>query len=192
MALKDLSIPTASGDLVAIIGQEFGQVFSLARPMESNVGLTKKVMKHPVEDGTEITDHQIIEPVQIELAVFIGGLDPRSVFQQLKQSFINGDLFTVQGKTETYESMLLSAMPYKEGVEMFGSIIVLLRFEEVKFAQAQFGTLPPQKVANPANSDTVQRGNQQTEEVTRPSLLFSAGESVSDFFKGGRDATDTP
>lgn len=187
MSLKNISIPTASGDLVAVIGPDFGQVFALARPMDNNVGLTKKVMKHPIEDGAEVADHQIIEPVQIEMAVLIGGIQARSVFQQLKTAFKSADVFTVQGKTDSYPSMLMSAMPYKEGTDMFGSTVVLLRFEEVTVSQPRYGTLPPRKVASSANADTVERGNQQAIETKNPSLAFNTGKAVKGFFTKGKE-----
>lgn len=178
MGLTDVKLPNASADLVAVFDQDFNQVFADARPMRGAYSLVAKNMDHPVEDGTNITDHRVVLPVTIELILTIVGSDYRSVFNQIEQYFRRGDILTVQGRTKTYENMIISDMPYDEEPGMFDTISIALKLTEVTLVEAQYQALPAKSVQNPSDASTKDRGNVATSEdsasTEEPSLLYSA------------------
>lgn len=185
MALLDVQLPNASADVVAVFGEGFAQVFESARPMKASYGLAKKVMEHPLEDGTTIADHQVILPVMIELVVLLSGREARSVFQQIKQVYTEGAIVTVQGRTETYRNMILAEMPYEETTERFDSAVAFLRFQEVKFAVAEYRETPRlnrARVADPKHADTENRGNQQGQ-PTRQSDAVRVYDKMKEYLK---------
>lgn len=172
MALLDTLIPNASADIVAVFDENFSQVFENARPVKAMVKEYAKVMEHPIETGATITDHRVIQPIEIELSMILASDDYRSVYQQIRQLYLDATLLTVQTKTATYENMLISEMPHDEDPDQFDSVILALRMKEVDFVTATFGTLPASKVANPVNASTTQSGEKQSKAVTtRQSIL---------------------
>lgn len=175
MGLLDVRLPNASADTVAVFDENFNQVFSNARPIKAKIYESAKVMEHPVETGVTVTDHRVIEPVEIELSMILTAADYRSVFQQIKQIYIDATLLTVQTKTDSYQNMIISAMPHDEDPELFDAVAVAVKLEEVKFVTAQFGTLPASKVANPTNASTIQKGEQQTEDANGSSASILYG-----------------
>ena len=168
MALTNIKIPSASADVVAVFDQNFSQVFSNARPIKATVMETSKVMEHPVENGTTITDHRIIDPIEIELSMVLLSGDYRSTYQQVKQLFKAGALLTVQTKSDSYQNMLIQQLPHDEDPEIYDTIILAVRLKEVNIVTAQFGTLPASKVANKSNASTVGKGELQTTTPTAP------------------------
>jgi len=165
MPFTDLLVPNASADQVAIFDQTFTQVFEKARPLKLTISETAKVMEHPVETGATITDHRIINPIEIEYICVIQSPDYRSVYQQIRQIYQNAGLLTVQSKTASYEHMLISEIPHEENPDYFDAIQIIIKMKEVFFITAQFGMLPPSKVADKTQASTVERGNQQTKVV---------------------------
>ena len=165
MAFTDFRIPSASADQVAIFDDNFRQVFEQARPLKLTVAEHAKVMEHPVETGATITDHRILEPIEIEYIALIQSADYRSVYQQIRQIYQNAGLLTVQSKTASYEHMLISEIPHEENPDYFDAIQIVIKMKEVFFVTAQFGMLPPAKVADKTQASTVDIGTKQTTEV---------------------------
>jgi hypothetical protein len=175
MPLLDVLVPNASADAVAVFDQDFNQVFQNARPIKATYNRTKKLCEHPVEDGTVITDHQVIQPPEIQLSLILGAADYRSVYQQIKQLYTDGTLLTVQGRTDTFTDLVITDMPHDEEPDLFDVVAVAVKLRNVQFVTAQFGTLPASKVANPADASTVQKGEQQTtDNGQNGSLLYRA------------------
>ena len=175
MALLNSLVPSLSADVVAVLDADFNQVFDGARPVKATVSERAKTMEHPVEDGTVITDSIIFEPVDIELSMILPGVEFRSVYEQIKQLWQNAALLTVQTKVGSYPDMLISELPHDEDPEMFTAVSMGLKLHQVKFVEAQFGTLPPSKVANKGQSSTVQRGQLQSTDpapASNGSLLY--------------------
>jgi hypothetical protein len=179
MPITSTFLPTTAVDVVGVFDAQFNQVFSNARPMKAMVMEQAKAMEHPVETGVTITDHRIILPTEIELSVLLSNTtsneEYRSLYQQIKQLWINATLLTVQTRTDSYANMLITGMPHDETADMFDAIAVGIKLKEALFVQARFGTLPPTSVKNKSNASTVDRGEQQTTTSTStedPSLLY--------------------
>lgn len=167
MALNDSQTPTASADVVAVFDQNFAQLFTLARPIKATVKEDSKVMEHPLETGATVVDHSVILPVTIELSLILSRGEFRDTYQRIRQTFRNRDLLVVQTKTGLYENMLIESCPHDEDAELFDTVALALKLREAQFVQAQFDRLPPQKVRNPANASTVDKGQQQPKTSTR-------------------------
>lgn len=177
MALRNSTSPTASADTVAVFDQNFTQLFELARPLKATVKEDSKVMEHPLETGASVVDHSVILPVEIELSLVLSRGEYLDTYQRIRKTFRNRDLLVVQTKTGLYENMLIESCPHEEDAEMFDTIAMALKLREAQFVQAQFDTLPPQKVRNPTNASTVDKGQQQPKTSTRTtansgSILF--------------------
>ena len=83
-------------DVVGIFDTKtFAQLFQQARTIKASVKETAKVMQHPVEDGSSITDHRIIEPIEIDMAIILNGVDYKSVYETIRQNFLISTIFII-------------------------------------------------------------------------------------------------
>lgn len=155
-------------DVVAILDAESLQdLFAGANPMRVTVRETSKLTSWPVEDGTQRTDHRVIDPIEIDLPLLLTG-DNRDLFERLRQAFVEGRELVVQTQMRSYPSMMIMDMPHDEIPEQGDSTPVAIKMREIRVIKPEFGTLPASQVSNQAQSSTVQRGGQQTQVADAP------------------------
>jgi len=178
MAASDVPAASAAVDVVCVLNEALEQVFEKARPMKAQVKEESKTMKHPLEDGSTITDHRIILPTTIELSMVLASEDYASVYNQIKDLFLRGELLTVQTRVGTFPSMLIEKMPHDESPDMADACALALTLEEAKFVTPQFSAF---KVASPRDSNTAKRGEQQPKET--PPATQRSGSILSGVFR---------
>lgn len=162
---------TGAKDVVAVLREsDLQQVFAKARAIKATVMRSSQAMSHPLETGASIIDHRIILPNTVELSLILASSDYRSVYQQIRDIFINGELLTVQTRVDSYTSMIIEKMPHDESPDMYDGVALALSLKEAKFVTPQFSAL---KVAQPKNSNTVKRGEQQPQESKKQSSILS-------------------
>ena len=181
-ALASASSLLPSIDQVAVYDQNFRQVFGQARPLKASVNETAKAMEHPVESGATITDFRIINPVEINLMMILLPASYRDAYGTIKQFFLNSTLLTVQTKTGTYTNMMITQIPHEEDPNLFDTITLALSLKEVILVEAQYGTLPPQVVASPKDTTTVDKG--QTNPTAVPATNQSGIKEIASHFGG--------
>lgn len=155
---------TNAQDVLAVLDADLNQVFADARAIKATIARGSKAMEHPLETGATITDHRIILPVGIELALILSSEDYAAVYQQVRDLFIKGTLLTVQTRVDSFPSMLIEKMPHDESPDMLDGVALALSLKEALFVEPQFSTLKVEKVAKPKDSTTVKRGQQQPTE----------------------------
>ena len=147
-----------SVDVVAVLDSDLNQLFQLARPIKAVVVEDSKAMEHPVEDGSTITDHRVILPVEIELSFILASEEYRDVYQQIRELFYRADLLTVQTRTGSYPNMLITKMPHEETTDLADGTTLAMTLRETIIVEAQFSDA---KVRRAPDSKTVPRGEQQ-------------------------------
>lgn len=157
-------------DVVCILDASLAQLFETARPIKATVKEESKPMEHPLESGATITDHRVIQPVEIELSMVLASADYKDTYRKIRDLFTRGDLLTVQTRTDSYPNMLLAAMPHEETPDAFDAVNLALSLKEALFVQAQFSDL---KVRNAKDSRTVNRGEQQGQTSKKQSSILS-------------------
>ena len=166
--------PQAYGvDVVGVFDEGFNQLFPLARPIKANVVESAKAMEHPVESGATITDHVVVEPLEIELTLMLVGEERADVYGQVRALFNASTLLTVQTRSGSYPNMVIVAIPHDETPDLYDAFPLALKLREVRLVTTQFQALPPSAVAAPKDASTVKRG-EQTGKTEGP----AAGESA--------------
>ena len=158
----------------------FGQMFVNARPLKATVRETSKVMEHPVETGSIISDHHIINPVEIDIPVIVTAQNYASTYTQIRQAFINATLLSVKTRTGTYQNMIIAEMPHEEESEMYNAIVIALRLRQVLIftpgaSNLQSGYQP----LNAANNNTISSGLQAG--VTLSGKLLTTATSIGSY-----------
>lgn len=178
---EDSVVSSQAFDVVAIVDPATGlQLFEAAELMKASVGPSSKLMDHPLEDGSPVTDYKIILPVAIELSMLINAQDQESTYAQITDAFLDSTFLTVRTNADTFENMVIESMPHDETPEMFGILALSIRLREVQLISVQYQPLPPQAVAQPTDQSTVNRGDQQPKQAN--SVLYDA----KNYFTGSK------
>lgn len=172
-----------NADTVGIFDSSLQQVFINARPLKAEIKETSTVMSHPVETGVVLSDNHIINPVEINILLFVGAQNYASMYGQIKQAFVSATLFSVQTRTGGYQNMIIADMPHTEEVEIYNGVVIAVHMKQVLYVQP----ISVSSVMNPANfsptdplnSNTVQAG------IKYPNLISSTqATQVQSIFTG--------
>jgi hypothetical protein len=159
---QDQFVSSYTYDVVAVVDPNSGtQVFTGAEIMKANVGPTSKLMDHPIESGSLVTDFKIIMPVTIELALLVNSQSFDGTYAEVKAAFLASTFLTVRTNADTYMNMVIEAIPHDEIPEMFGMLAIALRLREVQLVTVQYQALQSTDVENPTDQSTVNSGEQQ-------------------------------
>lgn len=157
------SLPSsATMDVVAVLDDGFAQVFRDARPMKAAVKEEAKLMEHPLEDGSVVTDHMVIQPVEIELSMTLIPETYRETYKEIKEMFRQGKILTVMTRADTYANMIIQGLPHDEVPEIFDTVILSLNLKEVTIVRPEFTAV--YKAKAPAQSKTEDRGEAQPQQ----------------------------
>ncbi|MDL2313395.1 hypothetical protein LJC36_00265 [Desulfovibrio sp. OttesenSCG-928-C14] len=148
-------------DVVAVL-DGYTQVFRAARPIKASVRDEAKLMEHPQESGGTVTDHEVFQPVAIELMLILQPENYRDTYREIKTLYRQGKILTVQTKADSYRNQVIEAIPHEEDPDKFDTIPLTLKLKEITIVTAQFQAV--YKPKNQAQSDTSDRGEVQPEE----------------------------
>lgn len=132
--------------------------------MKASIAEGAKLMTHPLENGEVITDHRVILPVAISLAMILRSRDYRDTYAAIRAAFRRTDEFTVQTKTDTYRNMYLRDIPHEEDPDKFDTITIILEFVEAQFFTSQVQELTEAEVTDREDSSTLNRGEQANQD----------------------------
>lgn len=132
-------------------------VWPNAQYMAASVTEGGRLMRHPLEDGSQTTDHVVYDLTEIALPVILTG-DIKSQVDAFRQAFRAGTLFNVQTKAGVYLSMVLSEFPHEENPEAIDAATVKLKFCEARFVSSQQGGKVPR---HPQHKSATKRGQVQ-------------------------------
>lgn len=167
--------PTAAVDVVAVLGPGYSPLFALARPLAATVYEDAKLMEHPLEMGSVIADHIVIQPMEIDMpCMVVGETEYRNTYAAIKSAFISGTLLTVVTRTGVYTDMVITAMPHDERPQSFNAIEMNIRLRHAVFVKPQSSALSSSQTQNPAQASTVKKGSQQTTAASAPTTANAA------------------
>lgn len=148
-----------SQDVVAISDPKSGaRLFPKAQLMKCNVSRASKLMDHPLENGSPVTDYKIILPVEIDMGILINSYEKQATYDFIAYAFGTSQFMTVQTNAGVFTNMVVQAMPHDEGPDMWGMLVMSLRLREVQLVTVQFQDLTPADVAKPTDQSTVKSG----------------------------------
>jgi hypothetical protein len=151
----------AAQDIVGVY-DGYSLVFRDARPITASVREEAKMMEHPLESGAVVTDHMVIQPVEIELTLTLIPETYRDVYKEIKDLYQQGTLLTVQTRADSYGNQVVEALPHEENPDIYDTVTVNLKLKEVRIVKAQVEAT--YEAQSPAQTKTVDRGEVQPRE----------------------------
>lgn len=144
-------------ELVGIFRNEsYEQLFLNASIMSASVTNNSKLMTHPLENGSQVGDHQIFELIRISIPIVLSSSDYVSVYRNIEKGFRSNELYTIQTKVSVYKNMVIESMPHEETVE--SGIRLILSFIEFLEQKTAIGIAPKYPKDSPTTKKGVQNG----------------------------------
>lgn len=161
--------PTKAVDVVAILRADTkAQVLAGLRPLRGRLIDSSDLMEHPLEDGSQITDHKVKRLITIDLPMVLTGTpdELKQSWAELQRLYDEGIILIVQSRVRVYSSMVLQEIPHDEDPEAMNGVAIGVRLREARFVTASYGAKISPK-SKPKKS-TVKRGTVQTTAATKP------------------------
>lgn len=147
-------------DVVALLRADtMQQVVVNGRPMRASVYDRTRLMDHPLENGSLVTDHAVRDPIEIDLPLMV---KDREAFEELRQLYLDRTLLIVQTRMASYPSMVLAEIPHEELPDSINVVPIAVRLREAIFVATVYTGLAPAKVKDKAKASTNKKGAQQT------------------------------
>lgn len=132
--------------------------------MDVQVLETSTVTKYKVEDGTNRNDHIVHNPTEILMRFTLAG-EASQLFNDIKQTYTERTLVTVQTRTDVYSDMIVTEIPQEQTGAAMDAVMLDIRLSEWRAVVPEYGELTQARVAKPEQSSTVKRGSQATSET---------------------------
>jgi len=156
----------------------FQQILLTARPVKASINRQSKIMDHPIETGSIISDFSVILPVEIELSLLLTGEEYVATYGYIKYQYNSRLPMAIQTRADVFQNMIIQAMPHEETPDMMDVISIGLRLREVQIVKTQYQALPATSVVTPTDQSTVKTGTQSPSD----SALYSIGSTVKNWF----------
>lgn len=159
---KNLAIYVQDSNVEALVN---------AKIFEGSATVDKKLMEHPKENGTVITDHVIDDPSQVNIQLLIED-DDATTINELMDYYRNSTVLTVKIKNEVFSNLIINSKPLSASSDHYDSTVYNLAFKEVQEAITQYVEMPQDQVKNATNAGRVKTGQKQPQ--AQPSTLRKA------------------
>lgn len=168
----------AKDDYYVALSDNFSQVFPEARIISIDIKEDVSVMSHPLEDGTTLSDHAIIQPVNVNINMILPPDVYDNVYNTIKIFFTNHTKLAVFSKVGVYNNLIINSMPHQESADLFNAVPLTLSLKEALFVYVASTKLTTNDVQNPIDSDVVRRGKQSPITVINPQARNEAIDNI--------------
>ena len=147
-----------SDPVTALFDDEGNQLFETVGILELSASPSNTFAEHTLEDGKVVIDNKIENRIPITVSAILSPEDFKEVYARIKEADKNNTIFTIQTRVDTFYNMYIDSYPYSESSRIANTIAISINFIEQKFVRSLVENLPPEKVNNQADADTVDTG----------------------------------
>lgn len=152
-------VPVPAEDVVGIFDENGNQVFSIARPVRCEIKRPTKIFTHPLENQRTLTDHKIIDQVEIEMTLLLRGERGIDAYRSIVQANIESQVFEIRTKFDSFPNMEIFSVPHNELPGQFDTALMKLSFIEIQESPSSFAETS-------TTINTQERGRQEPEAAT--------------------------
>lgn len=146
---------------IAIYDQkENQQILTSLQFIDGSVQEDKKLMEHPKEDGTIVTDHEINDPISINVQVLVSDNDS-SGLNEIQDLYRNNTYVIIKIKNEIHSNLVMSSKPMQADSSHYDKTVYNLTFKEIQEAQTVYVKMSVPQVKQKKNASKVKVGHKQ-------------------------------
>lgn len=157
--------------VTALFDEDGNQLFETVGILEMSTSPSNTFAEHTLEDGRVVIDNKIINRVPISVSAILSPEDFKQVYARIKEADKNNTKFTIQNRVDTFNDMYIESYPYSESAAIANTIAIVINFIEQQLVEVKVTSLPPSKVNNQADADTVDSGEKLPNTETSTTLL---------------------
>lgn len=179
-------ISTAMSAIDIFTGGLDGLMFASSSKMAITVRQEKRITDFEVESGETKNDHVVFEPVRISIDFIVSELMNKGAMFGFDNAYKNNDTMTISTALGVYDNMMIESMPRYESGEILLGAFLTINFKEYREVQPEYGEMTEQSVAEPSNSDAVDRGTirgANKPDIQPPTDNRSTGAKMHDWAK---------
>lgn len=148
---------------------------------------TLEITRHPVQDGSSITDHAFVQPKTLEMEIVFANTDARTLketYQKLIELQASAVPFDVVTGKRAYKNMLISSISNTTDADTENVLSLGLSLQEIRIVQVEVAVVPPRsRQAQPAKtSGTQNSGAKSAQEEVKPQRRQSILASIAGGF----------
>ncbi len=151
--------------IVGLFNEDEEELISSRSPVTINESLTSKYLMHPREDGTSIIDHRVIVPMTISMDYVFTQRSYQDDWNRVVSAFYNAEKLLVRTKTLLHDNMYIRSLPTKNSNRVFNGVMVTINLIQTLIVKPNEEGFTTNDVANPTDSDTIDRGTQTPDYV---------------------------
>lgn len=125
-----------------------------------------KLFEHPLETGTLVVDHAILEPKQTTIQAYIS-IDDETTLRELEQLYLSTTKLTVRNENNIVKNMLIKSKPKEITSDVLNKTLYSITFREAQEVEPVYVNMPSRKVANKRTASRVSGGVKQAKPVNR-------------------------
>ena len=158
---------------------------------------TATLTKYPIEDGSPVSDHVVIQPVVLNLQGLIEakeeGQNILTAYDDLQALQEAKELLTVVTGLKVYDNMIITNFVVNRTVQNGGSLPLQITLTEARVKQSQSITIPVDQLSR-VDEETFQQAQQQVDagkvswaqEITNEleAVKKAVGDSFEELFPG--------
>ena len=135
-----------------------------------------KIFEHPLETGSVIVDHMILEPQQATIQAYIS-IDDDETLRTLEQFYLSGTKLTMRAENKIIDNVIIKSKPKEITSSVLDKTLYSITFRQAEEVEPMYVAMPPKKVANKATSSRVNSGIKQAAPVKKSwfASLFTGG-----------------
>lgn len=133
-------------------------IFAAANIMSLHVRPRIDYPEHPLETGTMITDHLVLQPVEITVNVILEKNDYRTVYNDIQNYYYAGKLIGVFARSGGYANMAIREMPHEENPDMYDALSMEITLKEIILVTPAQGTMTAGNQRDAQNANAIQQG----------------------------------
>ena len=157
------ALPLATSlDVVGVYNSAFQQVFLKARPVSAAIRPIARIMDHPLETGSIISDYKVILPLEIQYNVILPSPYTRDLYEEIWDLWQSSELLTVQTKAKNYANMIIAEPPHEEKTDYFDALPMTIKFRQAQLVPSVTQYAP----VDPTQVNTQNLGQQNSYAVT--------------------------
>lgn len=119
---------------------------------------TAQVMQHPVETGSVVMDHRVIDPTTLYLRLIMSKDNYRKVYASIQSYHVQNKLVKIHTRTRVNRNMAIVAFPDEQDPELFDALSMEVTFREMIFISPSQGTMTEENQREKADANTVLQG----------------------------------
>ena len=147
-------------DVIGIYDSAFTPLFEDTNYIKASVIDTSQLFNHPLENGSNISDFKIDNPIEINLQIMLLGSQYKNIYKAIKKIKTDSSALTIQTRTEVYNNMYVISMPYEEDNTISEGIKLVVSLKQATFENPNtVNTAIDPRYAR--DSDTKNKGNVQ-------------------------------